>query len=87
MAMLDALVLSQRLTGTSDPIQAIAAYEEEMFTRMRHMTDNTMRNTEMFYAPDAADQVVRLFHSFAGNSSIELSNANTAEHEICAANN
>jgi 2-polyprenyl-6-methoxyphenol hydroxylase-like FAD-dependent oxidoreductase len=87
MAMLDALMLSQRLTGASDLIQAIAAYEEEMFTRMRHMTDDTMRNTEMFYASDAADQVVGLFRSFAGNSLIEISNANTAEYEIYAANN
>jgi 2-polyprenyl-6-methoxyphenol hydroxylase-like FAD-dependent oxidoreductase len=87
MAMLDALVLSRQLAAASDPLQAIAAYQEEMFARMRHMTDDTMRNTEMFYAPDAADQVVRLFHSFAGDPSNEISNANTAEHELCAANN
>ena len=87
MAMLDALVLSQRMASASNPIQAIAAYEEEMFTRMRDMTDDTMRNTEMFYAPDAADQVVGLFRSFAGNSSIEISNAETAEYEIRTANN
>jgi 2-polyprenyl-6-methoxyphenol hydroxylase-like FAD-dependent oxidoreductase len=86
MAMLDALVLSRKLASASESIQAIAAYEEEMFNRMRHMTDDTMRNTEMFYAPDAADQVVSLFRSFAGNTSIENLNANTAEHEVSAAN-
>ena len=66
MAMLDALVLSQRLAAESDTATAIAAYEAEMFARMRHMTDDTLQNTEMFYAPDAADRVVRLFQSFAG---------------------
>ena len=67
-------------------MQAIAAYEQEMFNRMRHMTDDTMRNTDMFYAPDAADQVVQMFQRFAGSSSVESSNANTAEHELYAAN-
>jgi 2-polyprenyl-6-methoxyphenol hydroxylase-like FAD-dependent oxidoreductase len=64
MAMLDALILSQRLAAESDTTKAIAAYETEMFARMRHMTDDTMTNTEMFYAHDAADQVVGLFQSF-----------------------
>ena len=65
MAMLDALVLAQRLAMEGDVTAAIAAYEVEMFARMRHMTNDTMTNTEMFYAPDAADRVVRLFKSFA----------------------
>ena len=64
MAMLDALVLSQRLLGEGDLAGAIAAYEAEMFARMRDMTADTMTNTEMFYAPDAADRVVNLFRSF-----------------------
>ena len=37
-----------------------------MFARMRHMTADTMANTEMFYAPDAAERVVALFRSFGG---------------------
>ena len=37
-----------------------------MFARMRDMTADTMSNTEMFYAPDAADRVVGLFRSFGG---------------------
>ena len=82
MAMLDALVLARNLIGASDTAQAIAAYEQEMFARMRHMTHNTMINTEMFYAPDAADQVVGLFHSFSRHDSRADLNANTAEYEL-----
>ena len=37
-----------------------------MFARMDHMATDTMANTEMFYAPDAADRVVALFRSFGG---------------------
>jgi len=35
-----------------------------MFARMQHMTQDTMSNTEIFYAPDASERVVRLFRSF-----------------------
>jgi 2-polyprenyl-6-methoxyphenol hydroxylase-like FAD-dependent oxidoreductase len=64
MAMLDALVLSRELQRATDVASAIAAYEAEMFTRMRSMTADTMSNTEMFYAPDAAERVVGMFRSF-----------------------
>ena len=66
MAMLDALVLSKFLLSEDAPGDAIAAYEAEMFSRMRPMTADTMANTEMFYAPDACDRVVALFRSFGG---------------------
>ncbi len=66
MAMLDALVLSKFLLGEETPGDAIAAYEVEMFSRMRSMTADTMVNTEMFYAPDACERVVGLFRSFGG---------------------
>ncbi len=66
MAMLDALVLSKVLLNEESASSAIAKYEAEMFARMRHMTADTMANTEMFYAPDAADRVVALFRSFGG---------------------
>ncbi len=72
MAMLDALVLSQRLAAEPDACKAIKAYQEEMFARMRQITEDTMMNTEMFYAPDAADRVVRLFRSFTERASTEL---------------
>lgn len=66
MAMLDALALSKLLLGEESSSRAIATYEAEMFARMRHMTADTLANTEMFYAPDAADRVVALFRSFGG---------------------
>jgi 2-polyprenyl-6-methoxyphenol hydroxylase-like FAD-dependent oxidoreductase len=70
MAMLDALVLSRLLLSQDTSSDAIAAYEAEMFPRMRHMTEDTMVNTEMFYAPDAADRVVALFRSFGAAEAI-----------------
>jgi len=87
MAMLDALVLSKQLASQSDAAQAIGAYQEEMFTRMRDMTADTMMNTEMFYAPDAADRVVGFFRSFAGKASDDISNpyevsSTSAEYEV-----
>jgi hypothetical protein len=47
-----------------------------MFSRMRHMTEETMTNTEMFYAPDASERVVGLFRSFGGAASV----SSRAEH-------
>ena len=55
MAMLDALVLSKLLLSEETSSAEIAAYEAEMFARMHEMTADTMVNTEMFYASDAAD--------------------------------
>ncbi len=69
MAMLDALVLSRALLSEGDPGDAIASFEAEMFARMQRMTAETMTNTEMFYAPDAADRVVKLFRSFSSGAS------------------
>ena len=71
MAMLDALVLSRNLLSEQIPSAAIAAYEAEMFARMKHMTSDTMLNTEMFYAPDASDRVVALFRSFGREKDTE----------------
>lgn len=70
MAMLDALMLSRLLLSEESSSKAIAAYEEEMFARMQHMTADTMANTEMFYAPDASDRVVALFRSFGGAEAV-----------------
>lgn len=69
MAMLDALVLSRALLSATDIAAAIASYEAEMFSRMRHMTEDTMLNMEMFYAPDASARVVNMFQGFAGDAS------------------
>jgi 2-polyprenyl-6-methoxyphenol hydroxylase-like FAD-dependent oxidoreductase len=76
MAMLDALTLSRALLTEADVASAMAAYEAEMFSRMRHITEDTMMNTEMFYAPDAAERVVGLFRSFGGAASA----SSMAEH-------
>ena len=70
MAMLDALVLSKFLLSEEAPGVAIAAYEAEMFSRMQSMTEDTMVNTEMFYAPDACERVVALFRSFVGGETV-----------------
>jgi 2-polyprenyl-6-methoxyphenol hydroxylase-like FAD-dependent oxidoreductase len=70
MAMLDALVLSRLLLSQDTSSDAITAYEAEMFARMRHMTEDTMVNTEMFYAPDASDRVVALFRSFGAAEAV-----------------
>ena len=67
MAMLDALVLSRLLLSQQSPARAIATYETEMFARMRDMMADTMENTEMFYAPNAAERVVALFRSFGSS--------------------
>jgi 2-polyprenyl-6-methoxyphenol hydroxylase-like FAD-dependent oxidoreductase len=64
MAMLDALVLSRFFLTEATPAAAIALYEAEMFSRMASMTAETMANTELFYAPDAAERVTALFRSF-----------------------
>jgi 2-polyprenyl-6-methoxyphenol hydroxylase-like FAD-dependent oxidoreductase len=70
MAMLDALVLSKFLLSQETAGDAIAAYEAEMFSRMRSMTADTMVNTEMFYAPNACERVVALFLSFGGGEAV-----------------
>jgi 2-polyprenyl-6-methoxyphenol hydroxylase-like FAD-dependent oxidoreductase len=70
MAMLDALVLSRLLLSEESSSAAIETYEAEMFARMRHMTADTMTNTEMFYAPNASDRVVAMFRSFGGAEAV-----------------
>ena len=64
------MVLSKLLLSEASSAEAIAKYETEMFARMRHMTADTMTNTEMFYAPDAAARVVALFRSFGGGEAV-----------------
>lgn len=65
MAMLDSLVLSRALESYDDAQAAIAAYQTEMFARMKGISGQTMANTERFYASDAAAQVVGMFQHFA----------------------
>jgi 2-polyprenyl-6-methoxyphenol hydroxylase-like FAD-dependent oxidoreductase len=70
IAMLDALVLSRLLLSEESSSGAIAAYEAEMFARIQNMTEDTMVNTEMFYAPDASDRVLALFRGFGAAEAI-----------------
>jgi len=70
MAMLNALVVSKFLVSEDTPGNAIAAYEAEMFSRMRSMTEGTIVNTEMFDAPDACERVVALFRSFVRGEAV-----------------
>lgn len=74
MAMLDALVLSRELLKEASVSDAIAAYETEMFARMREMTANTLANTELFYAPNAADRVVTFFRSIPSQQAVPPAN-------------
>ena len=41
-----------------------------MLARMRHVTEDTMVSTEMFYAPDAPDRVVALFRRFGAAEAV-----------------
>lgn len=68
MAMLDALVLSRELADGGEVHTAVAKYEREMFARMAESSGETMRNTEAFYAPDAAQRIVGMFRSFAARA-------------------
>ena len=63
-------MLAKLLLAEERSTDAIAAYEAEMFTRMRQMTADTMANTEMFYAPDAAERVVALFRGFGEREAV-----------------
>ena len=81
MAMFDALVLSKFLLSQDTPGVAIAAFETEMFSRMRSMTADTLANTEMFYAPDACERVVALFRSFSGGEAVPP--AGEAKSQCC----
>lgn len=70
MAMLDALSLSRLLVSESSTSRAIAAYEVEMHARMQNMIADTMTNTDMFYAPDAADRVAGFFRSIGSRQAV-----------------
>ncbi len=50
-----------------------------MFSRMQHITADTMKNTDLFYAPDAANRVVAMFRSFGGAGAPP--NSSEAQHE------
>jgi 2-polyprenyl-6-methoxyphenol hydroxylase-like FAD-dependent oxidoreductase len=63
MAMLDALELSDFLTGPAftDTRSAIAAYEKRMFKRFARVGRETLFNTEWMHAPDALQDMLSMF--------------------------
>jgi len=66
MAMLDALQLSESLTSGEFTTlkQAIAHYENQMFTRFAAVGKETLDNTDWMHAPDALKLIVEMFNSF-----------------------
>ena len=65
MAMQDALELAECLLSDSFPDvrSAIAAYEVQMRARTAAAAEQTMRFTDIFHSPDAADRLVKFFQS------------------------
>lgn len=63
MAMLDALELSESLTGEafSDLKAAIARYEQQMFTRFAQIGQETMDNTGMMHSPEGLKKLLAMF--------------------------
>ena len=65
MAMQDALELAECLLNDSFPDvrSAIAAYETSMRTRTAAAAQETLRFTDLFHSPDAADRLVEFFQA------------------------
>jgi 2-polyprenyl-6-methoxyphenol hydroxylase-like FAD-dependent oxidoreductase len=65
MAMLDALQLSESLTGEShtDLQSAIGHYEKQMFARFAEVGKDTLDNTDWMHSPDGLKMIVQMFKS------------------------
>ncbi len=65
MAMQDAYELAECLTGDTfrDIKSAISSYERAMLKRASEVTEITLSSTGMLHAPDAIDNLLRLFRS------------------------
>ena len=63
MAMLDALQLSESLTGENftNSTTAIAAYEQQMFTRFAEVGQDTLNNTELMHSPGGLQKLLKMF--------------------------
>jgi len=68
MAMLDALQLSESLTGGghTDVKQAIAHYEGLMFARFAEIGSETLENTEWMHGPDGLKTMVQMLNQVPG---------------------
>ena len=66
MAMLDALQLSESLTGKefNNTKQAISHYEHQMFARFAEAGKETLDNTSWMHSPDGLKLIIEMFNSF-----------------------
>ena len=64
MAMLDALQLSESLTSENftNSTTAIAAYEQQMFTRFAEVGQDTLNNTELMHSPGGLQKLLKMFN-------------------------
>lgn len=64
LAMLDAVDLVYCLCAASSMTDALTAFEAMMQARAQEAAEETQRNQEMFFGPDAAENVARQMQSF-----------------------
>jgi 2-polyprenyl-6-methoxyphenol hydroxylase-like FAD-dependent oxidoreductase len=64
LAMRDAVDLAECLCGEKGMMDALTAFEATMQERAQEAAEETQRNQEMFFGPNAAENVARLMQSF-----------------------
>ncbi len=74
LAMRDAVDLVHCLCADTDMTHALAAFEAVMQERAQEAAEETQRNQDLFFGPNAAENVARLMQSFQVQSSLQASN-------------